>query len=317
MKLRAKIKYSIFIVYLLNILFCCKNEQNILIQTKNSYKSEETGDLIALKKRDSLISFNTILKNRNYKIYDIDVNNDNINDKVATNKIGNELLFFVKKDGLYTNVYKGSNYSMEGIYFVDEILPYHKNKNVCCIRNFFAGAGGQNMNYFIEYVNNDWRLRKTITYISPNEICINDIVMTNEDCISFRGSEAENTTILTNVIHCIKNKKSVNHISEELLFTLLINNKLDKKTLPQYNDIAYYLEQSKLYPEAVFLLEAIVSKFPDRMVAYINLGDAYWGNQQFKNAKNAYHKYTVMMDASDKQNKIPNRVLKRVKEMHH
>ena len=59
--------------------------------------------------------------------------------------------------------------------------------------------------------------------------------------------------------------------------TLLFNFNLSKENLREYNDIAYYLEQSKAYDEAVFLLEKIIKEFPNRTVAYINLGDAYWG----------------------------------------
>ena len=50
---------------------------------------------------------------------------------------------------------------------------------------------------------------------------------------------------------------------------------LSTKNLSSYNDIAYYLQQANANDEAIFLLEKIIEKFPNRTVAYLNLADAY------------------------------------------
>ncbi len=87
---------------------------------------------------------------------------------------------------------------------------------------------------------------------------------------------------------------------------------INKETLIYYNDLAYYLEQSGNYEEAVYLLEQIIAQFPDRVVAYINLGDAYWGIGNYKKAKEVYKIYVEQMKANNKENKIPKRVFKRL-----
>jgi tetratricopeptide (TPR) repeat protein len=81
------------------------------------------------------------------------------------------------------------------------------------------------------------------------------------------------------------------------------------KTLTQYNDIAYYLQQAKANDEAIFLLEKIIEKFPNRTVAYLNLADAYDGINDKEKAKENYEKYINLMKQDKKENKIPQRVL--------
>lgn len=87
---------------------------------------------------------------------------------------------------------------------------------------------------------------------------------------------------------------------------------LSKKNLSNYNDFAYFLEQSKAYKESAYLLEKILEKFPNRTVAYLNLGDAYWGLDNKEKAKQAYQTYIRQMKEKGKEKKIPKVVLKRV-----
>ncbi|WP_378184182.1 hypothetical protein [Aquimarina sp. SS2-1] len=63
----------------------------------------------------------------------------------------------------------------------------------------------------------------------------------------------------------------------------------------------------------VFLLEKIVEEVPDRTVAYINLGDAYWGLQEKEKTQKAYNIYVEQMKTKGKETKIPKRVLERLK----
>ncbi len=81
-----------------------------------------------------------------------------------------------------------------------------------------------------------------------------------------------------------------------------------------YNNSAYYLEQKGFYFSAVYLLRKILEVAPNRTVAYINLGDAYWGLKEIENAKEAYKKYIKLMKANGKENKIPKRIMERLKE---
>lgn len=80
------------------------------------------------------------------------------------------------------------------------------------------------------------------------------------------------------------------------------------------NDVAYFLEQTGAYKESIYLLNEIIKKDPDRIVAYLNLADAQWGIEQFDNAKKSYQKYISLMKSQNKDlNKIPLRVKERIK----
>ncbi|MEN8304642.1 MAG: tetratricopeptide repeat protein [Campylobacterota bacterium] len=87
--------------------------------------------------------------------------------------------------------------------------------------------------------------------------------------------------------------------------------RLSKKTLTQYNNIAYYLQKAGANEEAIYLLEKILKKFPNRTVAYYNLGDAYWVLGEKEKAVKAYGTYIEQMKAKGKSGKIPKIVLDR------
>jgi tetratricopeptide (TPR) repeat protein len=88
---------------------------------------------------------------------------------------------------------------------------------------------------------------------------------------------------------------------------------VSKITLVNYNNIAYYLGKSGANKESAYILEKILEKFPNRTVAYYNLGDAYWGLGDKAKAKQAYKTYIKQMKESGKKKKIPNKVLELIK----
>ncbi|PZX01904.1 hypothetical protein DFS28_101251 [Pseudomonas sp. 478] len=77
------------------------------------------------------------------------------------------------------------------------------------------------------------------------------------------------------------------------------------------NDLGFLFEESGHYGEAVELLSYIVANNPDRVVAYLNLADSYWGLGNKKQAAENYKKYTSLMVQSGKNAKIPKRVIER------
>ncbi|MFI8746254.1 tetratricopeptide repeat protein [Pseudomonas sp. NPDC077186] len=77
------------------------------------------------------------------------------------------------------------------------------------------------------------------------------------------------------------------------------------------NDLGFLFEQAGHYPEAVELLKHITRKHPDRVVAYLNLADAYWALDEREQAGEAYNQYYEKMLAAQKQSRIPPRVLER------
>ncbi|NLD94678.1 MAG: tetratricopeptide repeat protein [Fibrobacter sp.] len=93
----------------------------------------------------------------------------------------------------------------------------------------------------------------------------------------------------------------------------ITNTMINLETVNKYNDLGFFLEQGKKYREAVELLEKVVNTDPNRTVAYINLGDAYFGLKNSVKAKGAYLKYIDLMKKDGKSAKIPKRVFERVK----
>lgn len=77
------------------------------------------------------------------------------------------------------------------------------------------------------------------------------------------------------------------------------------------NDLGFLFEQAGYYQEAAALLEHITRKHPDRVVAYLNLADAYWAMDNKASAQKAYGQYHEKMVATGKQTKIPERVIAR------
>lgn len=77
------------------------------------------------------------------------------------------------------------------------------------------------------------------------------------------------------------------------------------------NDVGFLFGESGYYAESVALLERIVSDNPDRVVAYLNLADAYWGLGKRELAIEYYKKYSLLMEQSGKTARIPKRVNER------
>ena len=88
---------------------------------------------------------------------------------------------------------------------------------------------------------------------------------------------------------------------------------IDKKDVVKLNNIAYHLQKAGANEEAVYLLEKILKKYPKRMVAYYNLGDAYWAIGEKKKAIKAYKTYIKQMKEKGKSKKIPQIIKDRTK----
>ncbi len=75
-----------------------------------------------------------------------------------------------------------------------------------------------------------------------------------------------------------------------------------------YNDYGFFLEQSGRFQEAESILLEVLQNSPDRMVAWLNLGDAQKGQGKNKQARLSYNRYVELMQQNGKQSKIPKRV---------
>ncbi len=84
---------------------------------------------------------------------------------------------------------------------------------------------------------------------------------------------------------------------------------INVKNVQAANDCAYYLEQLSEYEQAEMILEAVLKQFPNRMVAYLNMGDVSRKQEKSENARTAYRRYAEMMKERGLVHKIPTRVL--------
>ncbi|MBC7388983.1 MAG: hypothetical protein H7329_07230 [Opitutaceae bacterium] len=89
---------------------------------------------------------------------------------------------------------------------------------------------------------------------------------------------------------------------------------VDEANVISYNDIGYYLEQKKLFMEAGYVLVKVLEKFPQRTVAYLNLGDVLWNLNEQEKAAEYYKKYIELMKKVGKEAKIPSKVTEREKK---
>lgn len=151
---------------------------------------------------------------------------------------------------------------------------------------------------------------KELTQKANIEVLVGDKWIAQEQSWNIKKEEISNTIQLNlnEVLKNLKEKKETN-LSIENLNEILKNEELNQKTVQKYNDIAYYLQQKNVNNEAIFLLEKIIEKFPNRIVAYLNLADAYDGLGNKEKAKKNYGKYINLMKQDNKEVKIPKRVL--------
>lgn len=85
-------------------------------------------------------------------------------------------------------------------------------------------------------------------------------------------------------------------------------------SIPLMNNKAYYLGEAGAHIESIYILKKVLSKRPDRVVAYLNLADSYWEVNNKKEAKVSYQKYIKLMQIQGKDmSKIPQRVYDRIK----
>ena len=123
---------------------------------------------------------------------------------------------------------------------------------------------------------NGKKYSKNIALMKPNEVNAK--------------KELERLSIL------FKDKKENYTVTNLFYFYSILNLlPIEKKTLTTYNNIAYYLQKAGSNQEAIYLLEKILEKYPNRTVAYYNLADAYWALGEKKKAIKAYTTYIEQM----------------------
>ncbi len=269
------------------------------------------------------IYLNAIVKNeinsQNF-IYDLNNTNQFIYYKNKSNLI--DVLWFEPKGfffnkqnnmlyiptSVFRNVrlyeYEGCKDYMYGYEYIMNIYKLYANffLKIIVLNSKYNGFEGE---YFCE--------NKKYLYVDANNINKLDskINITNNMIL-------DSLKLLITSEYATQNKISFNlkdsSFNTDALKAILNEIPISTKTLTPYNDIAYYLEKAQAYQESIYLLEKIIEKYPNRIVAYINLGDAYLGNKQKDKAIQSYKKYIELMKQAGKENKIPKRVLELVND---
>lgn len=80
------------------------------------------------------------------------------------------------------------------------------------------------------------------------------------------------------------------------------------------NDLAFYLSENGRAYDAIPILQEIAKEFPDRIVAKLNLADAYWDNGFKEQASPFYKEYFDKMIARGLKSRVPSRVIERAKK---
>nr|WP_315028945.1 hypothetical protein [uncultured Chryseobacterium sp.] len=103
---------------------------------------------------------------------------------------------------------------------------------------------------------------------------------------------------------------SLSDMEKMMSETPIQNNNID-----QYNNLAYYLAQTKNGNQlAIYILNEIIKKCPNRTVAYLNLADSYWNTGEKEKAKVNYQNYFSLMKSQKKDlSKVPKYVGERMK----
>ena len=114
---------------------------------------------------------------------------------------------------------------------------------------------------------------------------IYDDWFTKSDCNNSKLcylTNLNNVKIPSDTLFELEKKLSLNYniiavnITFKYLNYYLKKQPIIQKTLTQYNNIAYYLQKAGANNEAIYLLEKILNKYPNRTVAHYNIADAYW-----------------------------------------
>lgn len=164
------------------------------------------------------------------------------------------------------------------------------------------------------YIENDDLCNLSYVYLPNKTIHFSEVDFFDKKFLQSLTRDMSLNQAIEIVTKTNQNYNCTSNLSTIELEFLLEKTFLDDNSVNNYNNLAYYLEQNKQYKESCYLLKKITQKYPNRIVAWLNYGDALWMLAEKSYAKNAYQKYTCLMKSQHKDvSKIPQRVYDRVK----
>jgi hypothetical protein len=86
---------------------------------------------------------------------------------------------------------------------------------------------------------------------------------------------------------------------------------LSKSNVKDLNDLAYYLDKEGQADSSIIILKPLVDKFPDRVVAKLNLADSYWDFNMPKTACAIYKSYIIEMEQLNKSSLVTKQAMGR------
>jgi len=268
-------------------------------------------------------------------------NNDTLKDYMIKKFFTDKIYFEVnlrKQNGFEKSI---SSFFTSSIFSEEDFFKnadlFNDTKGSISVVGFCCGNLKTVENYYYTYNDEvqNWILNKEYTYSYNQDYSIDYEVNFPTQSISINGLKFDQVKIqneserqvyynnlladlLTKFSNAYKKKLNYSYLSEYPKFVILDMLKIVPVTnmnITQYNDLAYYLQQTRSEDlNAQYILKKVIEENPKRSVAYINLGDAYWDLQEYDMAKESYGVYVQLMKEAGKENVIPPIVFKRLKE---
>lgn len=208
-------------------------------------------------------------------------------------------------------------------------MPYN---NKIVVDGSCSSRGGQIYEYVYEWNPGmgDWCLIREITGERPDpalgRIAPPERVSRVKDCpvLGVVGPYSYESRVETTKSIAVVLKKFRNSSGERKILSQYLNSirsydaaelvgYINPSNVEDINDLAFYLSEDGRSLDAIPLLEKIVEMFPGRVVAKLNLADAYWDSSFEKEAATLYGEYYREMSTINLKQKIPGRAFVRMK----
>ncbi len=238
------------------------------------------------------------IKDKLYVLSSEKENNENLinnNDSISKRKL---VIYFGSKNNYFKKVYENDNIfpCRECLGKSDNYVRDLKFEN--SILNYtttiapFSSEEYSVIDFTLQYVNNDFIIfQYKETYFSVE----------TDDNVSIKLDSKDVSKIKFNYYDWIADKTWIDYVN------------ISNQNLTMLNNFAYRIENINPYV-SIKILQKILVKFPNRVVAYLNLANSYWNIGEKEKAVENYKKYTSLMKLQKKDlKKILKYVLERIK----